>query len=245
MVEWLSHPTTRDDRTVLEPVTRATLVDTLARRIGDDILAGRYPPGTRLPPERALARGYGVTRTSLKHTLVRLEQAGLITTRHGVGSVVRDFRATAGAALLPMLLEAGQEGWLPEMFDARRLVGALIAREAAVHHRAADIDALRALVDELRTAPNARDAQRVEAEFHRVLARASGNRIFVLLVNTLLDAYLTFGEALRAPFTEPARLAAMLEVVVAAVARGNQAAAQRAADRYLARTGDAMLGEVR
>lgn len=225
------------------PVVRETIVDHLEKRISDDILTGRYPPGSLLPPEREFARDYDVTRTSLKHTLVRLEQAGLIETRHGVGSVVRDFEATAGLAILPLLVQAGQEGWLGEVASARRLVGCLIAREAAAHRRAEDLAELRQLVASLREATPGAEAQLVEAEVHRVLARASGNRIFVLLANSLLDAYLSVGQHLRAPFAAPQQLASGLEKVVDAVARRDKGAAERACDRYLVRTGEAMFVE--
>lgn len=225
-----------------QPFERLTLVDQLSQRIGDDILAGQYPPGSLLPPERDLAKDYGVTRTSLKHTLVRLGQAGLIETRHGVGSVVQDFESTAGAALLPLLLRAGVEGWLPEVFDIRRLCGALIAREAATRRSASDLAALNALVEDLRAASSPEEAQRLEAEVHRHLARATGNRVFVLVVNTILDAYLPFGAHLRTPFANPDRLATLLESVVAAVAERDPVRSEREADRYFAYTGAAMLG---
>lgn len=226
---------------MLSPVVRETIVGHLERRISDDILAGRYPPGSLLPPERDFARDYDVTRTTLKHTLIRLEQAGLIETRHGVGSVVRDFEVTAGLAILPLLVRAGSEGWLGEVAAARRLVGCLIAREAATHRSAADLEDLRELVASLREAEPGSEAQLVEAAIHRVLARASGNRIFVLLANSLLDVYLSVGEHLQAPFADPRRLAAGIEKVVDEVARRDGAAADRAAERYLARTGKAMF----
>lgn len=224
-----------------QPFARVTVVDHLAERIGDDILGGRYPPGSLLPAERDLAKDYGVTRTSLKHTLVRLEQAGLIDTRHGVGSIVQDFESTAGAALLPLLLRAGVEGWLPEVFEVRRLCGALIAREAAANRSAGDVAALGALVESLRGASSPEEAQRLEADIHRQLARATGNRVFVLVVNTILDAYLSLGAHLGTPFAEPYQLAALLDGLVTAVAERDSARAEREADRYLAHTGAAML----
>lgn len=226
------------------PVVRETVVDHLMRRISEDIMAGRYPPGSLLPPERELADDYEVTRTSLKHTLVQLEQAGLIETRHGVGSRVRDFEVTAGLAILPLLVHAGTEGWLTEVATARRLVGGLIAREAATNRSAEDLAELRQLVGSLRAAEPGALAQRVEADVHRILARASGNRIFVLLVNSLLDAYLPVGHLLLGPFSAPRRLASGLEKVIDAVERRDRSAAEQACDRYLARTGEAMFGEM-
>jgi DNA-binding FadR family transcriptional regulator len=59
-----------------------------------------------------LAAAYGVTRTSLKHALVRLVQAGLLETRHGVGTRARDYARHAGPDLLPMLVAHAGPDWL-------------------------------------------------------------------------------------------------------------------------------------
>ncbi|MGW7253666.1 winged helix-turn-helix domain-containing protein [Streptomyces sp. NPDC054834] len=74
----------------MEALPRETTVDVLESRLREDILAGRHPAGSHLPPERRLADGYGVTRTTLKHACGRHVQAGLLETRHGVGPRVRD-----------------------------------------------------------------------------------------------------------------------------------------------------------
>ncbi len=70
----------------METLPRETIVDVLEGRLREDILNGRHSAGSYLPPERTLADGYGVTRTTLKHAFGRLVQAGLLETRHGVGT---------------------------------------------------------------------------------------------------------------------------------------------------------------
>lgn len=48
-----------------------------------------YEPNTRLR-EEALAAEFGVSRTPLRRVLVRLESEGLLTAKHGVGTIVTD-----------------------------------------------------------------------------------------------------------------------------------------------------------
>ena len=48
-----------------------------------------YPPGTRLS-EEALAQEFGTSRTPLRRVLARLEDEGLVESRHGVGTLVTD-----------------------------------------------------------------------------------------------------------------------------------------------------------
>ncbi|WP_329492837.1 FadR/GntR family transcriptional regulator [Kitasatospora herbaricolor] len=225
----------------VEIIARQSVVDVLEHRLRDDILGGAHAPGELLPPERELAAGYGVTRTTLKHALSRLEQAGLLSTRHGIGTRVRDFLRLGGADLLPMLA-AQDRGWLTEIFEVRRHIGTLIARRAADRRTDRQARRLRDLLDEIAAAANGDAAQLAEAEVHRELARATGNRVYLLLTNTLFNAYLPVRAALRAPFEDPAAAVARLAPVVAAVADGRAARAGTAAEAYLAETERLMLG---
>jgi DNA-binding GntR family transcriptional regulator len=52
------------------------------------VAGGRFPPGTRLPSERALAEEFVVSRATIVSALHVLRGAGLIETRRGAGSWV-------------------------------------------------------------------------------------------------------------------------------------------------------------
>src|ERR1041384_4972280 len=56
------------------------------------ILAGRLPPGTRLPPSRTLACDLGVSRTTVVLAYEYLETEGYITGRGSAGSFVAILR---------------------------------------------------------------------------------------------------------------------------------------------------------
>lgn len=129
----------------MEALPRETIVDVLEKRLREDILAGRHPAGSYLPPERELADGFGVTRTSLKHAFGRLAHAGLLETRHGVGTRVRDFLRLGGADLLPVLVRHSPD-WIGEIFEVRRGIGELIVERAAIRATAAQVAELRLLL---------------------------------------------------------------------------------------------------
>ncbi|MFI1567946.1 FadR/GntR family transcriptional regulator [Streptomyces sp. NPDC020490] len=224
----------------MEALPRETIVDVLESRLREDILAGRHPAGSYLPPERRLADGYGVTRTTLKHAFGRLVQAGLLETRHGVGTRVRDYIRLGGADLLPMLVRHDAK-WVQEIFEVRRSVGALIAERAAVRATRAQHAELRALLDAVGEAGGPDEVQMADVEVHRALARATGNRVYVLLTNTLFNAYLPVRAALRGPFTDPDAAHRRLAPVVEAVTDGDGRRAHAAADTYLRDTEQIML----
>ncbi|MFF8406766.1 FadR/GntR family transcriptional regulator [Streptomyces sp. NPDC015684] len=235
----MAHPLSHWEDGV-EALPRETIVDVLEGRLREDILDGRHPAGSYLPPERTLADGYGVTRTTLKHAFGRLTQAGLLETRHGVGTRVRDYLRLGGADLLPMLVRHSPD-WIGEVFEVRRGVGALMSERAALRATDRQREELRARLAAVRGAPDADAVQLADIEVHRALARATGNRVYVLLTNTLFNAYLPVRAALRAPFTDPQVAHERLQPVVDAVTAGDTAAARRAAEHYLTVTERIML----
>ncbi|MGI5401982.1 FadR/GntR family transcriptional regulator [Streptomyces sp. CA-135486] len=224
----------------MEALPRETIVDVLEVRLREDILAGRHPAGSYLPPERQLADGYGVTRTTLKHAFGRLVQAGLLETKHGVGTRVRDYARLGGADLLPMLVRHSPD-WIGEIFEVRRSVGALIAARAAARAAKEQRNELRGLLEAVRLAEGGDAVQLADIEVHRALARATGNRVYVLLTNTLFNAYLPVRAALVGPFLDPGAAHDRLEPVVEAVAAGDEDGARRAAEAYLTATERIML----
>ncbi|MFD9096905.1 FadR/GntR family transcriptional regulator [Streptomyces collinus] len=235
----MAHPLSHWEDGV-EALPRETIVDVLEGRLREDILAGRHPAGSYLPPERTLADGYGVTRTTLKHAFGRLTQAGLLETRHGVGTRVRDYLRLGGADLLPMLVRHSPD-WIGEVFEVRRHIGTLIAGRAAARATERQRAGLRALLTAVGEAADADAVQLADVEVHRALARATGNRVYVLLTNTLFNAYLPVRAVLRAPFMDAQVARGRLEPVVEAVAAGDEAAARHAAEHYLAVTERIML----
>jgi GntR family transcriptional repressor for pyruvate dehydrogenase complex len=218
-----------------------TTVDDLEVRLGEQILAGGPATGQLLEPERVLAERHGVSRASLRRALTRLERAGLIETRQGSGSRARRLEEAAGVDVLALVTAASRHDWLGEVFEARRLIGGLIAARAAERRTTAQAARLRELVTEIHAAPDAAAAQQAEAEFHRLLARATHNRVFVLLVNSLLRAYLPLQGRLRGAFADPSAVATALGPLSDAVDARRRQAAQRAAEDYFAATEHVML----
>jgi len=65
------------------------LNEQVRRKLLDAIGQGQYPAGTRLPPERELARQFGVGRVTVRTALAALEKNGHVTRHIGRGTFVR------------------------------------------------------------------------------------------------------------------------------------------------------------
>jgi DNA-binding FadR family transcriptional regulator len=131
--------------------------------------------------------------------------------------------------------------WIGEIFEVRRSVGELIAERAANRATAAQVAELRLLLAAVGEAVGGESVQLADVEVHRALARATGNRVYVLLTNTLFNAYLPVRAALVGPFEDPRAAHDRLAPVVEAVAAGDQEAARTAAGDYLSATERIML----
>lgn len=69
------------------------------------ILSGALKPGDRLPSERELSATWKASRNTLREAIRRLEHARLVTTRHGQGVTVQDFRRTGTLELMGAFLQ--------------------------------------------------------------------------------------------------------------------------------------------
>jgi GntR family transcriptional regulator, galactonate operon transcriptional repressor len=59
----------------------------VVNQLADDIVAGRYPPGSTLPTEADIGRRFGVSRTVVRESVQLLQGKGLVLIRRGVGTV--------------------------------------------------------------------------------------------------------------------------------------------------------------
>src|SRR5262249_41263975 len=88
------------------------------------LVAGQYRPGEKLPRQRTLASEMGVTMTTLREALQRLEQMGLIEVRHGDAMRVVDWHERGGLDLIPYLLlrpSGIDRKLLGDVMEARRM----------------------------------------------------------------------------------------------------------------------------
>lgn len=196
--------TTADDR---EP----TLADRMARLLRDEILGGVYPVNARLPTEAEMSAQYGVSRTVVREAVSRLRSEGLVQTRQGSGTVVRDPAAAQSFRLAPTPGEHPAAGVL-RILELRRGIEAEMAALAAVRRTAAQMQQIRqalAAIDEATAAGGNGVTQ--DLAFHMAISQATHNLhytdLLAMLTRALQDAiHVTrSNEARRADLAEQVR----------------------------------------
>jgi GntR family transcriptional repressor for pyruvate dehydrogenase complex len=165
------------------------LSDAIVRQIETLILEGVLRPGERLPAERELAQDLQVSRPSLREALQKLEAAGLLETRHGGGTFVKNAIA---AALTDPLLEVFQRH--PEaaldFIELRNTLDGICAYYAAMRSTEEDrqilADRLRSMEAVHEVEDPTEEAER-DADFHISIAEASHNIALLHVMRGLMD----------------------------------------------------------
>jgi DNA-binding FadR family transcriptional regulator len=86
--------------------SKARLVDRVVNEIQGLIVEGKLQPGMKLPPEREFADQIGVSRTVVREAVHVLVTKGLLETRPGVGTTVRQVTREQVVEPLGLLLQA-------------------------------------------------------------------------------------------------------------------------------------------
>jgi len=161
--------------------------------IVESIWSGRFPPGTILPAERELSELIGVTRTTLREVLQRLARDGWLTIQHGKPTKVNNFWETCGLNILETLARLDQEG-IPELVDnllaARTNLSAVFIRGAIRHNQEKAVEIIARYKD--LEADGMAFAQ-YDYQMNHDLALASGNNVFVLMMNGFRGLYSRIG----------------------------------------------------
>ena len=162
-----------------------------AEELAAAIRAGDFAPGAKMPPDRDLVARLGVSRTTLREAMIALELMGYVVTRFGAGAFVAD----------PLPAAAPEAAGLPgyfELVEARFVVEPEIAAIAATEITPEGLAALDACIEGMcdTTLP----FPRIEAhdrEFHLIIARSTGNSVFVTMVEEFWRVRLRYPEWTR------------------------------------------------
>ncbi len=161
-----------------------TLALDLVNKLTQEIQLSRLPAGHRLPTEAAIMDSYGVSRTVVREALSHLQAAGLVETRHGIGTFVR-----APSEAPAFRVSADQLGTLREviaLLEFRISVETEAAALAAQRRQEDNLMEMRRALDSFNQAlDEGKDAVGADFEFHREVARASQNPHFVDLIGSL------------------------------------------------------------
>jgi GntR family transcriptional repressor for pyruvate dehydrogenase complex len=149
----------------------------IADQIRSMITVGEFPPGSRLPAERELAKRFGVSRPSMREALIALEVEGCSTYAPARGSTT----PIGGAPHC-----SGDEGPL-EILRVRSLIEGAIAAEVAPGMEQRSIAPLEKVLLAMRGETTAPGRLAADRQFHHYIAAKLENNVLLRLLTGLLE----------------------------------------------------------
>ncbi len=222
----------------LRPMPRSRLYEQLVERLLAIIDEMELGPGDRLPPERELSAGLGVSRASVRQALVVLEVQGLIEVRHGDGAILLDKRPAA--AVLSAV--AAHTRRLTEVIEAREALEVKLAGLAAERRTDEDLDrmdeALALMEQEIAAGERGLDG---DQKFHRAVTTAARSGLLEDLMQEIAAAIRESRiESLSQPDRPQISLASHREIA-AAIREGDETAASEAMRHHIRLVSDVDL----
>ena len=165
------------------PRVKPGLADRVYHLLYSRISNGDYPANRKLPSEKALADEFGVSRPILREALERLRDQGLIHSRQGAGSFVREIRSVPlGFARVETIAD------IQRCYEFRICIETMAARLAAGRRSA---EALEEIGTALSLMQGATDSltHREDADFafHLAVAKAANNQYFQASMRALRE----------------------------------------------------------
>lgn len=160
------------------------LTQQVVDRLSHLIVTGVLEPGEKLPTESEIVREQGVSRTVVREAISKLQAAGIVATRHGIGTFVldnidkSDFGIKAGSVTTIRDVLA--------MLELRISIETEAAALAAIRHTEEHLQAMRRALDSFRDhLASGQATVGPDFQFHLGIARATGNDYFWNILNHL------------------------------------------------------------
>ena len=211
----------------LVPRRKERLGDLLYGQILERIMSGALKEGDKLPSESEICRSSHVSRPTVREALMRLNADGLITTRQGSGTFVRQRPPDN----LTHLARGSDVAGLLRCYEVRIGLEGQAATLAAQRRTAAQLDDILRALAALQTAFDGGSVPaRTDFAFHLAVAAASGNPLFVEILDTLNDTVqramtLALGLTRTGSKERARRVYDEHEAIADAIARGDAEAA--------------------
>jgi len=209
-----------------------SLAQEVVDALSAQILGGDFSPGSKLPSEMELMHAQGVSRTVIREAILKLQAAGLVETRPGIGSFVLAKSTTPTRPLDVSAASATTQAELLAILELRMCIETETAAFAAQRATQQEIDALRRALLAIETLAKAgQDAAAADFAFHMLIARATGNAYLVRVLEQLDPAALP--RARLDPGRYLSRVNSEHNDVFEAIARGDSDGARAAMRTHL------------
>lgn len=150
--------------------------------ITGSIQAGTLKPGEKLPTESVIMELHGVSRTVVREAISHLQAAGLVQTRHGIGTFVLEPPAASLRISSDTIRTISDVLAILELRISLETEAAWLAATRRSEAQVAEMGAVLKRIQESQSRPGSVES---DVAFHLLIAQATGNRYFVDILSDL------------------------------------------------------------
>lgn len=169
-----------------EAIRKNRVHEEVAKQI-ERLILKKLRPGDKLPAERELAGQFGVSRSSIRDAIRRLELVGLVEPRQGAGTVVREVSSEALVTPLANVITHRRQ-MVSELLDFRKMLEPPLAGRAAGRATTGEIAEMEEILRrQERKLREGELAVEEDTEFHYCIVTASGNSVVLKVLDVVMD----------------------------------------------------------
>ena len=184
----------RNEQPLFKPIHNKRTFEEISSKIKELVFKGLLKPGDKLPSENELARQYGVGRQTVREALRVLEISGFISIQKG---------GNGGAVIVDTILTTITNSFVDAIHMKRLSMDAVnvvrlelerpIIKHAAKNADEEDVKTLQSNIQEARKKlERGIHARKENLDFHKLLARATKNHVFVIITESIMAVLAVF-----------------------------------------------------
>ncbi len=171
-----------------EPIKTSKVYEEVINQIKDMIYEGNLKRGDKLPSERELKTNLNVSRASIREAFSALEMIGLIESRPGEGTFIKnepDKNLLEPLSLILLLEEDVEQ----ELLELRRVLEIDCVKLAAERINEDELDKLAVILENMEERTGFEEESiELDRDFHHTIAKAGKNSVLFYVMTSIMDA---------------------------------------------------------
>jgi GntR family transcriptional repressor for pyruvate dehydrogenase complex len=236
-----------ESKDIFEPFKTKRTFEEVSELIKNQIFKGVFKPGDKLPPEAQLAKQFNLGRQTIREALRLLELSGFITVQKGGGGgpVIKD---TILQRIGDLFLDSFRmkKISMEELTEVRADIEQIVLGYVIDRADESDIKRLQKNVREAREKiEKGIPATQENFQFHRLLAEASKNYLFVIVMESIMAVHSEILSRTGSDLDTSANVVTYHEDILKAVVEKNRTMALQLLEKHIKEVGRRLRSDVR
>lgn len=171
----------------IKQVKKSCVSEQVFEQLKQQLINNEWKQGDKIPSENNLAEAFGVSRVTVRQAIQKLTILGLLETRIGEGSFVKEVKPGLYMNTIIPMAYLGEDS-LVEILEFRRTIEGVVAELATEKITEYDIIKLENCFKEMEFyKDNLEMFSKADFEFHLIIAKATKNSLFIQIFNIIYD----------------------------------------------------------